>query len=78
MEEQFGVRPETEADTRLRERIKAGRRRVAEFYGRPYAEPEPKDLSGLSIAEILGRGRGAAVRAAEPATGPQIRADEGR
>ena len=62
LEDRYGLVPETEFSKRLRERLAAGLRRVAEFdaqEGRPARNPErdPEELSRLSLVQILLRGR---------------------
>ena len=60
LEEGFALGPETEQDRQLRERIKAAHRRAAERRAReglPPEEPDEEDLSGLTLTEILHRGR---------------------
>ncbi len=62
LEERFGPAVETAFSRRLRERIDAGRRRLAgatergEWSG-PVDDDEGEDRSGLSVTEILHRGR---------------------
>ena len=69
LENSFGLAPETEFSKRLRERIEGALRRVAEFdarEGRPprnVAKREPEEVSGLSVEQILLRGRMKAFRA---------------
>jgi len=59
----FGLAPETESSRRLRERIEAARRRLVEarergeLSGPIYEDEEKEDLTGLSVTEILHRGR---------------------
>jgi hypothetical protein len=71
LEDRFGLAPETEFDRQLRERIEAGRRRVAEarergeLSGPIYEDEEKEDLTGLSVMEILHRGRARAVARAK-------------
>jgi hypothetical protein len=63
LEEGFGLGPETEHDRQLRARLETLRRRVAERRVREGLPPLETDdhrregLIGLSIAEILRRGR---------------------
>jgi hypothetical protein len=68
LEDRFGPPAETEYTRHLRERIKAGRQRVAEAQARgelpvPIYDYERKDLTGLSAVEILNRGRARVARA---------------
>jgi len=71
LEDRFGLAPETEFDRQLRLRIEAGRRRVAEARERGelsspiYDYDEKEDLTGLSVIEILHRGRARAVARAK-------------
>jgi hypothetical protein len=63
LEEGFGLGPETEENRRLRERLETARRRTAERRvreGLPPLETDERlgeDLTGLSIVQILQRGR---------------------
>ena len=62
LEDGFGLGPETESERQLRARIEEGRRRVAELRARGELPPATSqhdldDLSGLSILDILQRGR---------------------
>src|SRR5882724_1594463 len=62
LEERFGPAVETAFSRPLRERIEAGRRRLAEAKERgewsgPVHDDEREDLAGLSVTEILRRGR---------------------
>ena len=63
LEEGFGLGPETEQDRQLRELIKAAHRRAAERRAREGLPPletderQREDLTGLSIVQILQRGR---------------------
>jgi hypothetical protein len=60
LEERFGPPVETEFTRRLRERIEAGRRRVAQWReqeGNPVSDHHRENLAGLSVTEILRRGR---------------------
>ena len=62
LEHGFRLGPETESERQLRAQIEEGRRRVAEARARGVLPPETsendrEDLSGLSIEEILHRGR---------------------
>ncbi len=60
LEERFGPPVETEFTRRLRERIEAGRRRVAkwrEHEGSPVSDQHRENIAGLSVIEILHRGR---------------------
>jgi hypothetical protein len=63
LEEGFGLGPETEHDRLLRERLEKFRQRVAERRAREGLPPletderQREDLRGLTIAEILRRGR---------------------
>ena len=70
LEEGFGLVPETEDDRRLRERLEAGRRRLAAArasgeYSGPAgqgqvpdrADSERKAISGMTMIEILQQGR---------------------
>ena len=67
-EDRFGPPVETEYTRHLRERLKARRQRVAEAQargelpGRIY-DDEREDLTGLSVVEILNRGRMRVARA---------------
>ena len=59
LEDRFGT-VETVHTRQLLAQLEAGRRRVAEWRAReglPPEEPDKEDLSGLTIAEILHRGR---------------------
>ena len=62
-EEGFGLGPETEEDRRLRERLESSRRRVAGVWVREGLPPveadehQRDDSTGLSIVQILQRGR---------------------
>lgn len=62
LEDRFGLAPETEFERRLRVRIEAGRRRLAEAHQRgewcgSVDDDKGEDLAGLSVVEILHRGR---------------------
>ena len=61
LEQRLGLGPETEDQRRLRERLESARRRIAESRASkglpPEAEHQQEDLKGLSIVEILQRGR---------------------
>jgi len=61
LERQTGLGPETEEQRQFRERLDGMRRRDAEYRlreGLPQREDEPvEDLTGLTIAEVLQRGR---------------------
>ena len=63
LEEGFGLGPETEEDRRLRERLESSRRRAAAVRVREGLPPleaherQREDLTGLSVIEILHRGR---------------------
>ena len=63
LEEGFGLGPETEEDRRLRERLEKFRRRIAERRAREGLPPletdehQREDLRGLTIVQILQRGR---------------------
>jgi len=62
LEERFGPPVETESTRRLRKRIEAGLRRLAEARERgewcgSIAHEERENLTGLSVTEILHRGR---------------------
>ena len=62
LEGQFGLQVENSADQRLWERIEAGRRRIAQWKGecfvpKPYGTPIREEIRGLSVVEILQRGR---------------------
>ena len=62
LEDACGLGPETEGERQLRARIEEGRQRVAELRARGELPPATSqhdldDLSGLSILEILQRGR---------------------
>ena len=66
LEESFGPPVETEFARRLRERIEAGRRRVAQWRAREgisVSDQERENLSGLTETEILHRGRARVARA---------------
>ncbi|HLM98523.1 MAG TPA: hypothetical protein VK335_04540 [Bryobacteraceae bacterium] len=69
LEDRFGLAPETEFDRQLRAQIEAGRRRVAQARERGelsspiYDDEDQEDLTGLSVAEILDRGRARVARA---------------
>ncbi len=68
LEDRFGPPVETEFTRRLRERIKAERQRVAEARERgeltgPIYEDDGESLAGLSVVEILDRGRARVARA---------------
>jgi hypothetical protein len=69
LEDRFGPPVETASTRRLRERIEAGRRRVAQWReqkGISVRDQDGENLSGLSVAEILQRGRArASARAIE-------------
>ena len=59
LEDHYRIGPETEFDQRLRERIAAARRRLAEFASQEGSHPPSvacEDLSGLTVEEILRRG----------------------
>ena len=58
LEERFGPAVETAFSRRLRERIEAGRRRLAEAkecgeWSGPVDDDEGEDIAGLSVTEIL-------------------------
>ena len=63
LEDHYRIGPETEFYRQLHKRIAAARRRLAEFEAREGLNPrdagraERADLSGLSIEEVLSRGR---------------------
>jgi hypothetical protein len=60
LEDCYRIGPEREFDRQLRERIAAARRRLAEFASREGSHPPSaacEDLSGLTVEEILHRGR---------------------
>jgi len=62
LEDRFGPAVETESDRHLLGRIEAARRRLAEADGldgrvRTAVEGEQEDVSGLSLEQILLRGR---------------------
>jgi hypothetical protein len=62
LEDRLGPPVETEFSRCLRERIEAGRRRLAESGPqdgrmRNTGAREPQDISGLSVEQILRRGR---------------------
>jgi len=66
LEERFGPPVETEFTRRLRERIEAGRRRVAQWReqeGISVSDQHRENLAGLSVTEILHRGRARVARA---------------
>ena len=87
LEDQFCPPMETESSRRLRARLEAGLRRVAEARERGelsspiYDDEEKEDLSRLSVGEILDRGRARVARAkakreaAASASGPASRGD---
>ena len=55
-EEGLGLVPETEDEKRLRARIAAGRARLIAC-GYEVTEPDESELSGMTVVEILHRGR---------------------
>ena len=59
LEDRYRIGPETEFDRRLRERVAEARRRLVEVEERQGLKPraEHGDISGLTIEEILRRGR---------------------
>jgi len=60
LEDRYRLGPPTAFELQLLARLEAGKRRLAELEGqtgRPHTFAEGKDLSGLSIEEILLRGR---------------------
>jgi hypothetical protein len=62
LEKRFGPPVETEHTRRLRARLEAGRRRLAEAQERgewcgPVSDYDGENLAGLSVTEILHRGR---------------------
>jgi hypothetical protein len=63
LEDRFGLGPETEYDRQVRERVETFLRRVAERRARGGLPPleaddrQREDLTGLTIAEIIRRGR---------------------
>jgi len=62
LEHGFRLGPETESERHLRAQIEEGRRRVADARARGVLAPatsenDRDDLSGLSLEEILQRGR---------------------
>jgi hypothetical protein len=60
LEDRLGLGPETEDDRRLRERLQNARRRIAGWRASQGLSPDERqreDLSGLTIVEILHRGR---------------------
>ena len=64
LEDRFGPPVETASTRRLRERIEAGRRRVAQWReqkGISVRDQDGENLSGLSVTEILHRGRARAL-----------------
>ena len=68
LEGRLGLAPETEFDRQLRARIEAGRRRLAEAKERgewsgPIDDDQGEDLAGLSVIDILDRGRERVARA---------------
>jgi len=68
LEGRLGLAPETEFDRQLRARIEAGRRRLAEAKERgewsgPIDDDQGEDLAGLSVIDILNRGRERVARA---------------
>ena len=70
LEDRFGPPVETEFSRRLRERIEAARRRLAEYEAKDgrvcnAGAREREDLSGLSVEQILLRGRERARLATE-------------
>jgi len=73
LEERFGPAVETECTRRLRERIEAGRRRLAQARERgewcgSIGHGEREDLTRLSVTEVLHRGRAKVARAIGPET----------
>ena len=56
LEEGLGLVPETEDEKRLRARIAAGRARLIAC-GYQVTEPDESELSGMTVVEILHRGR---------------------
>ena len=56
LEEGLGLVPETEQEKRLRARLEAARARMA-AWGYPVTQPDENELSGMTIVEILHRGR---------------------
>jgi hypothetical protein len=68
LEERLGPPVETEYTRRLREWIEAGRRRLAEAQERgewcgPVGDHHGENLAGLSVIEVLHRGRARVARA---------------
>jgi hypothetical protein len=62
LEDRFGPPVETESSRRLRERLEAGRRRVAELRGRPVQAPQRQNVTNVrpsmeAIVKILQSGR---------------------
>ena len=60
LEERFGPAVETAFSRRLRERIEAGRRRVAQWREQEessVSDQHRENLAGLSVTEILHHGR---------------------
>ena len=61
LEDRLGFGPETEDHRRLRERLVSARRRLAEWRAHerlpPEEERQHENLTGLSIVDILHRGR---------------------
>ena len=66
LEEGFGLGPQTEEEKRLRARLAAARARMAAA-GYPVTEPDESELRGMTIIEILHRGRERARLQAEGA-----------
>jgi hypothetical protein len=56
LEETLGLGPETEQQKYLRQRLDAARKRM-ESYGYRFTPTPRKELAGLTMAEILNRGR---------------------
>ena len=65
-EKRFGTAADIEATRRLRERLEAGRRRVAQWgeqEGISVSDQDRENLSGLTVDEILHRGRARVAKA---------------
>ena len=60
LEQTLGLGPETEQQRYLRQRLDAARTRM-ESYGYRFTPTPPDELAGLTMAEILNRGRNRAA-----------------
>jgi len=73
LENGLGLGPETESERRLHARIEEGRRRVADARARgdlpplDTADNQREDVSGLTVTEILNRGRARVAQSARAA-----------